>query len=112
MKHITIPYDVHESDQEIVIIIPFGGVQKDSIELKIKHEILTITGIRPKPILRKDFHIIQQQCFWWPIHVEINLPPQINYKNLTSSLSKENILSIIIPKNLIPEHIPVQIEAE
>lgn len=29
---------------------------------------------------------------------------------MTSSLSKENILSLIIPKNIMPDHIPIHIE--
>ncbi len=60
---ITIPYDVYESEQEIAIILPLGGVKKDSIELSIRHEILTITGERTAPQVRKDFLPLQQECF-------------------------------------------------
>lgn len=106
----TIPYDMYESEQEIVFIIPFWWVKKESIQIHIQHEILTITGERKKPQLRKDFLTTQQQCFWGTVELHIDLPPNSEYKNMTSSLSKENILSLIIPKNIMPDHIPIHIE--
>jgi HSP20 family molecular chaperone IbpA len=46
MKHAeipSIPYDIYESPQEIVIFLPLGGVEKDSINLSIKDYRLVIT---------------------------------------------------------------------
>lgn len=106
----TIPYDMYESEQEIVLIIPFGGVKKESIVMKIQYETITISGIREKPKLRKGFETLQEQCFRWNIELMIDLPANANYKEMHSSLSKDNILTLIIPKNIIPDHIPVQIE--
>ncbi len=33
----NIPYDMYESPQEVVIIIPLGGVKKESVEVKIEN---------------------------------------------------------------------------
>lgn len=41
MPHI--PYDIYESPQELVIILPLGGVEKDSLKLAIKDYRLVIT---------------------------------------------------------------------
>ena len=106
----TIPYDMYESDHELVLIIPFGWVIKESITITIKYETITIVGKRMKPNLRTWFHTLQQQCFRGDVELHIDLPPHANYKQMNSSLSKENILTLIIPKNLIPDSIPVQIE--
>lgn len=106
----TIPYDMYESPQELIIIIPFWGVDKESIKISIKYETISITGKRLQPKLRNDFHLIQQQCFRWDVELFIDLPPHANYKQMNSNLSKENILTLIIPKNLIPDSIPVHIE--
>lgn len=106
----TIPYDVYESPYEIAIIVPFWWVKKESINIKIRHETIYITGERKKLELREDFEIIQHKCFRGHIELSIDLPPNSNYKNMTSNLSKENILTIIIPKNIIPDHIKVFIE--
>ncbi len=106
----TIPYDMYESSQELVLIIPFWWVEKESIHISIKHETISIIGQRIQPKLRKDFLVLQQQCFWWAVELHIDLPPHANYKQMNSSLSKENILTLIIPKNIIPDSIPVHIE--
>jgi len=41
MPHI--PYDIYESPQEIVIMLPLGGVKKESLKLAIKDYRLVIT---------------------------------------------------------------------
>lgn len=105
-----IPYDVYESNYEIVIILPLWWVQKESISLTILHETIFIKWKRLSPSIREDIIPIQKICFWWDIEVAIDLPPSSNYKNMTSNLSKENILTIIIPKNIIPERINLNIE--
>jgi HSP20 family molecular chaperone IbpA len=105
-----IPYDVYESPYEVVIVLPLWWVKKESINLIIRHETIFIKGQRSMHTIRKDFIPIQKMCFRWDIDIAIDLPPESNYKNMTSNLSKENILTIIIPKNIIPEWIKVNIE--
>ncbi len=107
---IAIPYDIYESQHEIIFIIPLGWVQKESIELKIIDYILHITGERTYGVLREDCTPIQQDCYRWPINITIDLPMNITYKKMHSILSKENILTIVIPKNTIPDSIDIQIE--
>ena len=101
---------MYESEKEIIVIIPFWWVVKESIKITIQHETISIIGKRAQPDLRKDFHHIQQQCYRWNIELHIDLPPDANYKEMNSNLSKENILTLIIPKNLIPDSIPLHIE--
>lgn len=105
-----IPYDVYESPYEVAIILPLWWVQKESISLIIRHETIFIKWKRTIPTIRKDFTPIQKLCFRGDIDIAIDLPPESNYKNMTSNLSKENILTIIIPKNIIPDNIKVNIE--
>ena len=39
-----IPYDMYESSQELLIIIPLGGVKKESLSLKIEdYKLLTLS---------------------------------------------------------------------
>ena len=83
---------------------------KESIKISIKYETISITGQRVQPILKKGFQYLQQQCYRGDIELHIDLPPHANYKQMNSNLSKENILTLVIPKNLIPDSIPVHIE--
>lgn len=106
----SIPYDLYESQHEVVIIMPLGWVKKDSIALKLRDYNLFISWERNSPIVREDCVSVIQECFWWNIECLISLPPTITYSTIHSSLSKENILTIIIPKNFIPDVIPIEIE--
>ena len=108
----TIPYDLYESPQEIVIIMPLWWVKKESVEVKIENYRILIRGEREKPKLRQDFIPIQEECYRWPIELEIDIPPQVYFDQIHSKLSKDNTLQIIVPKALVPEKIQLEVEYE
>ena len=108
----TIPYDMYDTDQELIIIAPFGWVDKESVAISIQHEIITIEGVRSQPPLPGGSRPLQTQSYRWPIELSIDLPPESNYKDMTSTLTKDNILILSIPKNIIPDTIPLHIEQE
>lgn len=58
-----IPYDIYESQKEILIVIPLGGVQQDSIEITILEYTLHIQGHRQKPEIRPDLQAKQTKCY-------------------------------------------------
>ncbi|GHW02921.1 hypothetical protein AGMMS50249_7070 [candidate division SR1 bacterium] len=105
-----IPYDMYESSSEIVIIMPLGGVQKESLEIKIENYQILIKGEREKPELNELFVSIQEQCYWGVIDLEIDIPPQVYFDKIHSKLSGDNTLQIIVPKALVPEKIELEIE--
>lgn len=61
MPHI--PYDIYESPQEIVIMLPLGGVKKESLKLNIKDYRLVITGERIKPKLKEHLIPLKEECY-------------------------------------------------
>lgn len=105
-----IPYDIYESSQEIVIIMPLGGVKKDSLQLKIEDYNLLIKGERELIALKDNLVSVKEECYWWKIEQRIDLPPQVYFDKIHSKLSPENILQIIIPKALVPSKIDLEIE--
>ena len=48
-----IPYDMYESSQELLIIMPLGGVKKESLSLKIEDYKLLIEGERSNPEVKE-----------------------------------------------------------
>lgn len=106
----SIPYDCYESPQEIVIIMPLGGVEKNSLEVKIENYRILIKGERKKAEIREDLIPVQEECYWGPIILEIDLPPQVYFEQIHSKLSKNNTLQIIVPKARIPEKIQLEVE--
>jgi len=105
-----IPYDVYESPQEIVILIPLWGVNKKTVDVWLKDYKLIISGERTFYDLKDDFVPLKEECYRWPIHIEIDLPPQVYFDKIHSKLTPENILEITIPKALVPEKIALEVE--
>lgn len=107
---LKIPYDIYESPSEIFIIIPLWGVKKESLQLEIKEYKLHISGIREKINIKESLNPVRQQCYRGEVHEIINLPNHIYFDKIHSKLTPENILQIIIPKAVVPNHIKVDIE--
>ena len=105
-----IPYDMYESSQELLIIMPLGGVKKESLSLKIEDYKLLIEGERSNPEVKENLVPIRDECYWGKLHQIIALPAQIYFEKIHSKLTPENTLQIIIPKALVPEKIVVEIE--
>lgn len=108
MPHI--PYDIYESPQELVIILPLGGVEKDSLKLAIKDYRLVITWMRIKPKVKDNLIPLREECYRWEITQVIDLPSQVYFDKIHSKLTPDNILHIIVPKALVPEKISLEVE--
>lgn len=107
-----IPYDVHESPQEILIIIPLWWVNKKTVKVELKDYRLVISGDRSKYAVKDNLIPLKQECYRWPIQVIIDLPPQVYFDKIHSKLTSENILEIIVPKSIVPEKIALEVEYE
>lgn len=105
-----IPYDMYDSSQEIVIILPLGGVKKESLQIKIEDYRLLIEWERTFLSLKENLIPIKEDCYWGKISQKIDLPSQVYFEKIHSKLSPENILTIIVPKAYIPENITLTIE--
>jgi HSP20 family molecular chaperone IbpA len=105
-----IPYDIYESPQEIVILLPLWWVKKESLKLAIKDYRLVITGERIKPKVKDHLIPLKEECYRWPIDQIIDLPPQVYFDKIHSKLTPDNTLQIIVPKALVPEKISLEVE--
>lgn len=108
----NIPYDMYESPQEVVIIVPLWWVKKESVEVKIENYRILIRGFRLAPQLKDSCIAIQEECYRWPIELQIDIPPQVYFDKIHSKLTADNTLQIIVPKALVPEKIELEVEYE
>lgn len=106
----SIPYDIYESPQEIVIVLPLGGVKKESLKLNIKDYRLVITWERIKPKVKEHLIPLKEECYRGPINQIIDLPPQVYFDKIHSKLTPDNTLQIIVPKALVPDKIKLEVE--
>ena len=108
----NIPYDMYESPQEVIIIIPLWAVRKETVEVKIENYRILVRGVRVQPLLKESCISIQEECYWGPIELEIDIPPQVYFDKIHSKLTLDNTLQIIVPKALVPEKIQLEVEYE
>ena len=110
MSTTTIPYDIYESDTEIVIIVPLWWVSKDTISVELEKNIIYIRWTRKKPDLKENLVVQKQDCYWWDFEAKIQLPLTVYFDKIKPTLTKENILILIVPKYKLPENIKLEIE--
>lgn len=110
MENTTIPYDIYESDSEIVIVMPLWWTSAESIDVKIDKNILSISWKRIRPKLKEKLVEQKQDCYWGEFHAKIQLPLTIYYDKIKINLTKENVLMAIIPKYTMPEEIKLKVE--
>ena len=108
----SIPYDMYESPQEVVIIIPLGWVKKETVNEKIENYRILIRWNRIAPKLKESCIPIQEECYRGNIELQIEIPPQVYFDRIHSKLTLDNTLHIIIPKALIPDKIQLEVEYE
>ncbi len=109
-EKIKIPYDIYESPNEMVIIMPLWWVKKDTIDISISDYRLIIKWTREKMVLKDDCIPLKEDCYWWEIEQILDLPPQTYFDRIHSKLSVDNILQIIVPKAMVPEKIQLEVE--
>jgi len=107
---INIAYDIYESPNEMVVIMPLWWVKKDSLDITIQDYRLIIKWIRENIILKDDLIPLKEDCYRWEIQQVLDLPPQTYFDKIHSKLSPDNILQIIIPKAIVPEKIRLEVE--
>lgn len=110
MKMIDIPVDIYTSPTEFVVVMPLWWVKKTSISLKLENTMLTISWLRESPSLKESLTPTEQTCYRWPFSKSIELPVNSYFNNIHSELSKDNILTIIVPKVFVPEELTVTIK--
>lgn len=112
MPHETpyIPYDIFDSAQEILVVLPLWWVKKESLKIQIQDYRLEIQGERILPEIKENLLAVQEECYRGQIHQIIDLPAQVYFDKIHSKLTPENILLIVIPKASIPEQIAITIE--
>lgn len=107
---VDIPMDVYESWDEIVIVLPLGGVSKNSIEVYLEKTKLIIKADRKQPKLKSSLNPLQQECFWGEFTREIQLPQNVYFNKIHTKMLDWNILMIVVPKVIIPDKMKLDID--
>lgn len=106
---IDVPVDVYTSSSEIIVVIPVGWTNKESITLTLDNSHLIVRGERVLPKLKESLVPLSEQCFWWGFEKRIELPNHVYFDKIHSELTQDNILVITVPKVMRPDEIPIKI---
>ncbi len=107
-----IPYDIYESDQEIVVVVPLWWVKPETLNVYLEKNILKIEWIRQKPSLKENLVPQKEDCYWWDFSAEIHLPLTVYFDKIQPHLTKENILIVTVPKYSLPKKMKLDIQYE
>lgn len=110
MWSVDIPVDIFDSPTEFVVVIPLWWVEKSSVQLSLQGLLLTITWTRMKPDIKDSLSPVSQKCYRWTFKKVLEIPSNSYFNNIHSELSPTNILTIIVPKVIVPESITVLVK--
>lgn len=90
--------DVYADGDNIVIETLVAGLDSDSLDISIAHDLVTIRGERKrtKEIPSKNYYY--QECFYGEFSRTILLPTDIDPDKAKANFSKNGILTIVMPK--------------
>jgi HSP20 family molecular chaperone IbpA len=92
------------------VIMPLGGVDKESVQLWIEAGELVIQWERKMPELKMTLVQTAWSCYRGGFSRRIKLPTSAAFDRIHSQLSLENILTVIVPKIIVPEKITVEVQ--
>lgn len=84
-------------------------MSKESVEIKLLGTTLTVVGQRICPVSREKYMMIHDQCFRGSFEKKVELPESVYFDKIYSELSSDNVLTIVVPKVIIPENVAVVI---
>ncbi|MFA6090924.1 MAG: Hsp20/alpha crystallin family protein [Candidatus Gracilibacteria bacterium] len=95
--------DILEGADQIHIIAPIAGIEREKINISIHRNILTIEGERQHPeVYDTAQRILVEECFYGPFSRSVILPENLAFDKITATMDN-NLLCIEIPKLLFGE---------
>lgn len=90
--------DVINTDTTIIVVSTMAGADVEKIEVYIHNDLLTIRGVRPKPIDESmETSYLYQECYWGKFSRTVVLPVEVKGDEARAEY-KNGVLTIIIPK--------------
>lgn len=93
-----IALDILETDDEMILLAPIGGIDLGDVDLSFNQSVLTIKWKRNKPTMYYDnVEVRNQECHWGKFERSIILPENLDFDTIQASL-ENNLLVITIGK--------------
>ncbi len=89
--------DIYETDNDIVIMAPIGGVRRDEIEIITEKDMVIVKGNRERKEKEDIKNFYSKECFFGPFSREIILPEETDPSRIKANL-ENGVLVIRAPK--------------
>lgn len=91
------PMDIYETADDLVVVIAASGLDRDSLEISIDRNMLTIKGERHDLLrgVREKYHLAE--IAFGPFERVVELPTAVDSAQSSASY-KDGMLAIVLPK--------------
>ena len=104
------PVDILETPESIVLIVELPGLDKKSIHVEVKENVITLKGERKfvKGIKEEQYHRIER--YYGKFIRSFNLPSSVE-KDKAEARFKDGILRVTLPKSqkIKPQQVTVEV---
>jgi len=104
------PVDILETPESIVLIVELPGLDKKSIHVEVKENVITLKGERKfvKGIKEEQYHRIER--YYGKFIRSFNLPSSVE-KDKAEASFKDGILRVTLPKSqkIKPQQVTVEV---
>ena len=105
----TIPLDVVEKEDKIVIRASVPGISPDDLDISIENNVLTITGESKHEEESENDKVYVRECSYGSFKRSIRLPENLDIDHVDAEFSN-GFVSVSLPK--IPEEKPKTVKVE
>ncbi len=89
--------DIFQTDEEIILLAPIAGVEREDVRISVTDDVLVIRGERSQKFKVEEDDYYTKECFWGNFSRSIVLPLEADTKKISATFEK-NVLEIHIPK--------------
>ncbi len=93
---ITPPIDIHETDEGLVLRADLPGVTKETLELQVQDNKLTLFG-RVLPSVTENAKLVHQEYLIGDFLRSFILSEEVDHDRITAKLSN-GVLELVLPK--------------
>lgn len=110
--HFELQVDVYNFKDSIVLVAQVAGIDRSTISLSLKDDVLYIRGKVVSPFENEEEYLHTGECQWGFFSRPVILPQDVQLQNITAKVTKENVLMVTVPKIKEPDEHVIRVELE
>jgi HSP20 family protein len=91
------PADIHETENELVVIADLPGVDSKSIDVRVENNVLTLTGERKLQETAENVNVHRLERMYGAFARSFTLSTAVNTERIQANY-KDGVLRITLPK--------------